>query len=149
VFLGDVGSGLLGFGFGALPFLAAPAERPRAVFFVALSLWLFLADAAWTLARRAARGERLSQAHREHVYQRLVASGLGHGSVTAALGAGAVVLTTLGLMAWRHGGGWSWVALGAAVSLFAVELLALGRRGGGALSGPAAVPPNASGAPIG
>jgi Fuc2NAc and GlcNAc transferase len=139
VFLGDVGSGLLGASFGVLPFLAAPSDRPRAVFFVALSLWLFLADAVWTLARRAARGERLHEPHREHVYQRLVATGLGHAPVAAGLGAGSVLLTGLALLAWRRGGGWDWAALAAAVSLFAVELLLLARRSGGRAVGAPAV----------
>jgi Fuc2NAc and GlcNAc transferase len=131
VFLGDVGSGLLGFAFASLPFLAPPSERPRAVLFVALSLWLFLADAAWTLARRAARGARLSEPHREHVYQRLVARGLGHAPVAAALGVGSAALTALALLAWREGGAWAWTALAAASVLFALELLALKSRSGG------------------
>jgi Fuc2NAc and GlcNAc transferase len=131
VFLGDVGSGLLGFAFAALPFLAPPSDRPRALLFVALSLWLFLADALWTLFRRAARGERLAQPHREHVYQRLIGTGLGHAAVAAALGAGSVVTTALGLVALRAGGAWTWAALAAAAGLFALELLALARRGGG------------------
>ena len=38
----------------------------------------FIADATLTLVRRLIRGERVWQAHREHYYQRMVRSGLGH-----------------------------------------------------------------------
>src|SRR6476659_1011719 len=48
-------------------------------------LWLpvlvfspFIADASVTLAKRALRGEKIWQAHREHYYQRVVRAGFGH-----------------------------------------------------------------------
>ncbi len=59
IFLGDVGSYFLGGVLAALPLTAAPEARSSAMLLVALSLWLFLADAGLTLARRAARGERV------------------------------------------------------------------------------------------
>ncbi|HXK08558.1 MAG TPA: glycosyltransferase family 4 protein [Vicinamibacteria bacterium] len=99
IFLGDVGSGAMGFCLAALPSLAAPAARPSMVLFVALSLWLFLSDATWTLLRRMARGERLHQAHREHLYQRLVSSGWSHARVSGGLGLAAAVLTAAALFA--------------------------------------------------
>jgi Fuc2NAc and GlcNAc transferase len=128
VFLGDVGSGALGFAFGAAPFLAPPAERPAATLFVALSLWLFLADAAWTLGARVVRGARWHEAHREHAYQRLVVAGWSHAGVAALVGAGSALLTALALAAWRRGTAalW-WSALAVAVALAAAEL-ALARR---------------------
>jgi UDP-N-acetylmuramyl pentapeptide phosphotransferase/UDP-N-acetylglucosamine-1-phosphate transferase len=42
----------------------------------------FIGDTAYTLARRALRGEKIWRAHREHVYQRATRTGLGHSSVT-------------------------------------------------------------------
>jgi len=49
------------------------------------SLWMpllifspFIADASATLFKRLWRGEKIWQAHREHYYQRMVQSGLGH-----------------------------------------------------------------------
>ncbi len=101
IFMGDVGSGTLGFLFASAPLLAPPATRARAVVFVAVSLWLFLADASWTVARRIARGERWHQAHREHLYQRLVRSGWSHGRVAALLVVGSAALTTTALAAWH------------------------------------------------
>jgi UDP-N-acetylmuramyl pentapeptide phosphotransferase/UDP-N-acetylglucosamine-1-phosphate transferase len=77
IFLGDVGSVPLGFLAGALGLVGWRAEAwplwfPLAVFAP------FIADASLTLARRAARGERVWQAHRDHYYQRMVRGGLGH-----------------------------------------------------------------------
>ena len=87
IFMGDVGSGTLGFLFAAVPLLAPPIERPRAVLFVATSLSLFLADATWTLVKRVARGARWYEAHREHAYQRLVIGGWTHARTTTLLDA--------------------------------------------------------------
>jgi hypothetical protein len=38
----------------------------------------FIADASVTLTRRLLRGEKFWQPHREHYYQRMVRSGIGH-----------------------------------------------------------------------
>ena len=96
IFMGDVGSGFLGFMFGALSLIA---DRSGAL---PLALGLLLAgvfafDATVTLVRRMARGERWYQAHRSHAYQRLVQAGRTHAEVT-----GGVLLVNLGLgaLAW-------------------------------------------------
>lgn len=117
IFLGDVGSLLLGFAFAALPLLAPPPQRPRAVFFVALSLWLFLADASFTLLSRLARGARWDEPHREHLYQRLVRIGASHRTVAAGIGTGSAVLTAAALVGWRAG-----TAVELAAALFALAL---------------------------
>jgi Fuc2NAc and GlcNAc transferase len=128
IFLGDVGSLTLGYTLAALPLLAAPDSRSRVVLWTCMSLWLFLSDATWTLMRRAARGERWFEAHREHLYQRLVAGGLGHARVAAAIALGSAVLTALGLLALGTGlAAWAWAALAVAVTLFAVEARLAGR----------------------
>ncbi len=123
IFMGDVGSGALGFLFASLPLLAPAPQRSRAVLFVALSLWFFLVDATWTLARRIVRGERWYEAHRQHLYQQLVTAGASHARVTSSLALGALVLTAAAL------GGWcsasplaSWIALGLALAGFGLEL---------------------------
>jgi Fuc2NAc and GlcNAc transferase len=130
LFMGDVGSGTLGFVFAVAPLLApTPAERSAGILVVALSLWLFLADATWTLLRRARRGARWYEAHREHLYQQLVLSGWSHGRVTTLLVAAAVVPTVLGVSYWRTG--WAvlgWWGLAAAISAFAAELVLARRR---------------------
>jgi Fuc2NAc and GlcNAc transferase len=130
IFLGDVGSLLLGFAFAALPLLAPPADRPRAVFFVAISLWVFLSDATLTLLRRLARGERWTEPHREHLYQRLVRAGASHRQVTTALGAGAALLTAAALLAWRSGAAGQLAALAMALSFTAGECALVRAREG-------------------
>jgi UDP-N-acetylmuramyl pentapeptide phosphotransferase/UDP-N-acetylglucosamine-1-phosphate transferase len=77
VFMGDAGSAPLGFlaaSLGLLGWLAGvwPAWFPLVVFSP------FLVDATLTLLARLARGEKVWQAHKEHLYQRMVAGGLGH-----------------------------------------------------------------------
>lgn len=121
IFLGDVGSYFLGYTLATLPLAASTALRPRAVLFVALSLWLFLADAASTLARRAGRGARWYEAHREHLYQQL-ALRWGHSRVAAAIGLGSAALTGAALWAWRRGDVASaWAVLALAALAFAAE----------------------------
>ena len=88
IFLGDVGSAFLGFGFAAIPLLAARGqERPvaeRLPLAGALMIAPFVIDATFTLLRRLVRGERITEAHRSHLYQRLVITGLSHGRVALA-----------------------------------------------------------------
>jgi Fuc2NAc and GlcNAc transferase len=130
LFMGDAGSGALGFVFAVTPLLApTPAARSAGILVVALSLWLFLADASWTLLRRAWRGDRWYEPHREHLYQRLVLSGWSHSRVTTLLVAAALLPTVLGVSYWRTG--WAalgWWGLAAAVSTFGAELLITHRR---------------------
>jgi Fuc2NAc and GlcNAc transferase len=133
VFMGDLGSGAIGFLLAGLPFLAAPAERPAAVFVVALSLCFFLADATLTLGRRIARRERIWEAHREHCYQRIVRRGSSHGRVVAVICTAAGLVTVLGVAWWqRRAPALAAAALLAAGSLFAIEAWTAARPSGAA-----------------
>lgn len=77
IFLGDAGSISLGFLAGALGYWGwRGAVWP--VWFPILVFAPFIADASITLARRLLRGEKFWRAHREHYYQRMVRSGVGH-----------------------------------------------------------------------
>ncbi|WP_341359216.1 hypothetical protein V5H98_15970 [Georgenia sp. M64] len=71
IFLGDVGSYL----FGALAatgvMLGTAADVPLT--YLVAPLLIYVLDVTVTLGRRAIRGRRLLDAHREHTYQRLVA----------------------------------------------------------------------------
>jgi UDP-N-acetylmuramyl pentapeptide phosphotransferase/UDP-N-acetylglucosamine-1-phosphate transferase len=96
IFMGDVGSAFLGFTFAALPLLARNMANYAwdllpiaAVLFV----WFFLFDSVITLLRRLVRGERVWIAHKEHLFQRLVMSGLSHLQVTIIYGVLASLLT--------------------------------------------------------
>jgi hypothetical protein len=56
-----------------------------------------VADATTTLVRRAWRGERVWQAHREHAYQRAVRRGLRHDQVVILLSVANAGLVALAL----------------------------------------------------
>lgn len=80
IFMGDVGSGLLGY------LLACVALASENTMSVPLLVWLLLLgvfafDATVTLVRRALGGERWYEAHRKHAYQRLVLAGWSHARV--------------------------------------------------------------------
>src|SRR2546430_1117703 len=91
---------------GAPPRLApGPARPPRPPGAVLAGLppeaafgplALYLADTAWTLRRRMLAGERLTQAHRTHTYQRLCDAGWSHQRVTLATGSVTAALSLLG-----------------------------------------------------
>lgn len=77
IFMGDVGSSLLGFLAAAL---ALWGERDGVVpLWAALLIFSpFIVDASVTLLQRARRGEKIWQAHKRHYYQRLAQLGWGH-----------------------------------------------------------------------
>jgi len=82
LFMGDVGSTFLGFSFAAMTLLGvARPTHPLALSPALFALAPFLLDGSFTLLRRALRGEKIWQAHRTHLYQRAVASGLTHHDV--------------------------------------------------------------------
>lgn len=77
IFMGDVGSTQLGF---ILIVLGIYLHNEHSL---SIIYWLILAgpfwfDATLTLFRRLRNKEKLSQAHRKHIYQRLVQSGFSH-----------------------------------------------------------------------
>jgi UDP-N-acetylmuramyl pentapeptide phosphotransferase/UDP-N-acetylglucosamine-1-phosphate transferase len=95
IFMGDGGSAFLGFCLGGMAWLghAGVLLVPGI-----LCVWPFVFDTAWTLIRRASRGERLWVAHRSHLYQRLVITGWSHARTTtlyAALAGTGVVAAVL------------------------------------------------------
>jgi Fuc2NAc and GlcNAc transferase len=84
IFMGDVGSGYLGY---AIAVLAIESSKTTAVNAYA---WLilggvFIVDATLTLFRRLLRRERIYQAHRTHAYQWLARRWGSHSAVTTAV----------------------------------------------------------------
>ena len=84
IFMGDVGSGYLGY---VIAVLALAASRGSSA-----SLWtwfilggVFFVDATVTLIRRLLRGEPVYKAHRSHAYQWLARSWRSHKLVTIAV----------------------------------------------------------------
>jgi len=68
IFMGDAGSGFVGFVLGGLALEAAWVKAELLWSWVIL-LGVFIVDATWTLARRILRGDKVYQAHRCHAYQ--------------------------------------------------------------------------------
>ncbi|WIE48888.1 glycosyltransferase family 4 protein [Pseudomonas sp. GM17] len=68
IFMGDAGSGFLGFLLGGLALQAAWVV-PELFWSWMILLGVFIVDATWTLIRRFARGDKVFQAHRSHAYQ--------------------------------------------------------------------------------
>lgn len=85
IFMGDVGSGYLGFTIGTLAITSAEHGGPP--FWVwAVLCGVFVVDATLTLIRRVLQGESWQEPHRTHVYQLAVQAGLSHARVTLAVG---------------------------------------------------------------
>lgn len=83
IFMGDVGSTFLGFTFATLPLLGLKEGGPPELLIGGILLvWPFLFDGGLTIVRRALRGENIFQAHRSHLYQRLVIRGWSHRAVS-------------------------------------------------------------------
>ena len=113
IFMGDVGSAFLGFCFAVYPLLmqtalftavagsAAAAVTPRLPVAGFLLVAPFVLDSSFTFCRRLLKRENVFAAHRSHLYQRLVISGLTHQQVTllymmlGLIGTGAGILFAL------------------------------------------------------
>src|SRR5215218_3748739 len=99
LFMGDVGSGMLGYLFAVL---AIASENSGAV---PLLIWVlllgaFVFDATVTLCRRIAHGERWYHAHHSHAYQRMVQAGRSHAQVSATILIINLALAVLAIVAW-------------------------------------------------
>lgn len=92
IFMGDVGSGYLGFVIAVVG-LAYGLQRRGAAWGWLILVAVFAADSTVTLVRRMARGESATVAHRTHAYQRL-ARRVGHGKVTV----GVIIIDILWLL---------------------------------------------------
>jgi len=124
IFLGDVGSGALGFTLASL-LMGTIAQTPRAWGIWMLPLSAFLLDAGLTLLGRLRRGEAWWRPHTLHAYQRWARVGGSHVQVTlgyAAWTALAVLLLlvlrgtspllmTLSCVAWYMTGVGVWLML--------------------------------------
>ena len=83
IFMGDVGSQFCGFVLAVLTIAAGRFEGVQlSVLLVPMLLFGVLYDVAFTLVRRALAGDRLTQAHRGHLYQVAHRSGLPVPAVT-------------------------------------------------------------------
>jgi len=68
IFMGDAGSGFLGFVLGVLS-LSAAWQNTSLLWVWLILLGVFIVDATFTLIRRLMRGDKVYEAHRSHAYQ--------------------------------------------------------------------------------
>ncbi|RBQ30928.1 glycosyl transferase [Arcobacter sp. FW59] len=81
IFMGDVGSTLLGYNIAIFTIYYTNQESANFwIWIILFSVYWF--DATLTLIRRKLNKEKLSQAHKKHAYQRLTQSGWSHYKVT-------------------------------------------------------------------
>jgi UDP-N-acetylmuramyl pentapeptide phosphotransferase/UDP-N-acetylglucosamine-1-phosphate transferase len=121
IFLGDVGSGALGYAIAAITIVAS-ATQSIAWPLLLLPLSAFLIDAGLTLLMRMRRGERWWIAHVQHCYQVWVRGGAAHATVTLAymawtllavaimlgLRAASPLFMLCGVAAWYMSGAFIW-----------------------------------------
>lgn len=84
IFMGDVGSGFLGFAIGALA-ITSVAYQNLPVWTWLILIAVFFVDATATLIRRVLTGMRWYEAHRSHGYQRAARRYGSHLAVTLAV----------------------------------------------------------------
>jgi len=127
IFMGDVGSGSIGFLVFALGALLW-SQHAALIWPLAVLCAAFLTDAGLTLSVRIWRGRRWYSAHREHLYQWLVRKGATHRQVgTGYLVWNLVVCAPLAVLSWHEGDkGW-WPCI-AAYALAAMVWTRLKRR---------------------
>lgn len=119
IFMGDAGSGTVGFLAAACVMVAD--RRGLFPWWAGLVIFSpFVVDASWTLFRRALRREALWQAHREHFYQRLVRAGWSHRRVVQWEYALMVSCSLLILLLLKAAPLQQWVGLGFLAAAYAV-----------------------------
>lgn len=97
IFMGDVGSGFLGFTLGCFAILTSVNQGIN-IWSWFILLAVFIVDATVTLLRRLCRGDRFWMAHRSHAYQILSRRYKSHGKVTL----GVLLINTIWLLPWAY-----------------------------------------------
>jgi Fuc2NAc and GlcNAc transferase len=122
LFMGDVGSGFLGYIFGGMALASENGGTLPALLWLVL-LGPFFVDATVTLLRRMLRGERWYAAHRAHAYQRAVQAGWSHRRVTIIMAGLSAILAAAGYLVVRAHSGLVWLVAGTAAGLAMLYLL--------------------------
>lgn len=125
LFMGDVGSGMLGYLFAVLAIASENAGAVPLLIWVLL-LGAFVFDATVTLCRRVAHGERWYHAHHSHAYQRMVQAGRSHAQVSSMILAINFVLAALAIVAWLRPT-FFMIAIGAGALLLSILYLSVER----------------------
>lgn len=137
VFMGDAGSVPLGYLAAAIG-LAGIAAGAWGAWLPPLLFLPFIADATLTLARRALRGERVWEAHREHAYQKLILLGWSHRRNALAWWAAMAACAALAVVLQRATPRvqWAGLAMAAAAAVVILASIEVAWRRSGARSSP-------------
>jgi len=125
LFMGDVGSGMLGYLFAVLAIASENAGAVPLLIWVLL-LGAFVFDATVTLCRRIAHGERWYHAHHSHAYQRMVQAGRSHAQVSSTILIINLALAVLAIVAWLRPT-FFLIAIGAGAVLLSIIYLSVER----------------------
>ena len=132
IFMGDLGSSLLGY-LAAVMMMWAKDAASVPLWTSVLVFSPFIVDASITLVRRIIAGEKPWQPHRSHFYQRLVLLGWGHRKTVVREYGLMLLCAVSAVMAQRVSAGMQAALLGAWVAGYAVLIAAvtgLERRAG-------------------
>jgi Fuc2NAc and GlcNAc transferase len=123
IFMGDVGSVSLGFTFATLPFYSTNQAPEPLVYSIALFLWFFLSDGAFTLLKRMLNKEKVWEPHRTHLYQRLNQAGWPPPLIVAfTLGLG-TLLSLVQVYFFKAHTPFNWWSVGMGLAFFLIFLL--------------------------
>ena len=127
IFMGDVGSGCLGFILGVLSIQAAGINRAYFWCWLIL-LGVFIVDATFTLVHRLILGDKIYEAHRSHAYQHATKRFGRHLPVTLAV----FIINILWLfpLALFVGLGWIDGLIGLLIAYFPLVIIALQFKAG-------------------
>ena len=108
IFMGDVGSAFLGFTFAVIPLFALNSSRADVLskYLIGMAFILvfcFVFDSVFTFIRRSLKREKVWEAHREHLYQRLIIKGYSHQSVATIYGVISIILITFLIFSIKYG----------------------------------------------
>ena len=129
VFMGDVGSISLGFVFGALLVIGVGNQ----VFSLPVALMVmlvFVTDSTLTLIRRILKREQWYNAHKQHLYQRLIARGWTHGRVALLYQAINLALVVPGIVVAVNYPALAWVVAMILILVFTIGWYQLIKRNG-------------------
>lgn len=122
IFMGDVGSVTLGFIFATLPLFLNSTEVYIANFAVIIFLWFFLSDGAFTIIKRLFQKKKIWEAHREHLYQRMVIKGVSHHLIVGEVMFYSIILNSCFLLLYFFAYDWLIISFVLALIMFPVYL---------------------------
>jgi UDP-N-acetylmuramyl pentapeptide phosphotransferase/UDP-N-acetylglucosamine-1-phosphate transferase len=117
IFMGDAGSIPLGFLAIAMGVWGVQ-KGDWSVWFPLLTFSPFIVDATVTLVKRSLRGAKITEAHREHYYQRAIQLGAGHRNV--AIFEYGLMFVSGGLALWSRELDFPWQALLVCIIMYVI-----------------------------